>query len=42
MDINSGAAWGFFLRFRRLDLSKKQIASRDYPHPDYLPPRCPM
>jgi sialate O-acetylesterase len=42
MDINSGAAWGFFLRFRRLDLSKKQIASRDYPHPDYLLPRCPM
>jgi sialate O-acetylesterase len=39
MDINSGAAWGFFLRFRRLDLSRKQIASRDYPQPDYLLPR---
>jgi len=38
MDINGGAAWGFFLRFRRLDLSKKQIASRDYPHPEYLLP----
>ena len=39
MDINGGAAWGFFLRFRRLDLSRKQIASRDYRCPDYLPPR---
>ena len=39
MDVNNGAAWGFFLRFRRLDLTRKQIASRDYARPDYLLPR---
>ncbi len=38
MDVNNGAAWGFFLRFRRLDITRKQIASRDYARPDYLLP----
>ena len=38
MDVNGGAAWGFFMRFRRLDVTRKQIVSCDYRCPDYLPP----
>lgn len=38
MDINEGSAWGFFLRFHRQDVSKKQILSGDYLRPEYLLP----
>lgn len=36
MDLVGGAAWGFFLRFERLGLSKKQIAEEAYSGPTYL------
>lgn len=35
MDINHGAAWGFFLRFARLDLCLAQIKSGLYSKPVY-------
>jgi sialate O-acetylesterase len=35
MDINNGAAWGFFLRFRRRDLTAAQLKSGDYARPAY-------
>jgi len=35
MDLNNGAAWGFFLRFRRKDLTKKQKFSGLYTKPSY-------
>ncbi|SDU02881.1 sialate O-acetylesterase [Verrucomicrobium sp. GAS474] len=37
MDLNHGLAWGFYLRFRRLDVSAAQIASGQYSRPTYLP-----
>lgn len=36
MDLNGGLAWGFFLRFRRRDVSPARIVSGDYPRPAYL------
>lgn len=33
MDLNGGRAWGFFLRFRRRDVSRKQILGGDYAVP---------
>ena len=36
MDINGGLAWGFFLRLRRADVTRAQIASGDYAKPAYL------
>lgn len=36
MDLNSGAAWGFFLRFERVDLSPAKIRSGNYAKPTYL------
>ncbi len=38
MDLNNGAAWGFYLRFIRKDVTASQIKSGDYAVPDYL--RC--
>lgn len=35
MDLNNGAAWGFFLRFRRRDLTAAQLKSGDYARPGY-------
>ena len=35
MDTNGGAAWGFFLRFQRQDVTKKQIRTGDYIRPEY-------
>ncbi len=35
LDLNNGRAWGFFLRFRRLDVTPAQIRSKDYPKPLY-------
>jgi hypothetical protein len=35
MDLNSGNAWGFFLRFARRDVTKDQIASGDFAKPVY-------
>ncbi len=36
MDINRGQAWGFFLRFARLDVTPAQIKSGDYAKAEYL------
>ena len=36
MDLNGGLAWGFFLRFKRLDVTRSQIASETYTKPAYL------
>ena len=35
MDTNNGCAWGFFLRFKRLDVTRSQIASGHYARPVY-------
>jgi hypothetical protein len=35
MDLNEGAAWGFFLRLRRCDLSAAQIKKADFERPVY-------
>jgi len=35
MDINRGAAWGFFLRFARKDVAAKKRESGDYAKPAY-------
>ena len=34
MDLNGGRAWGFFLRFKRRDISKARIATRDFAVPE--------
>lgn len=36
MDIANGLAWGFYLRFERRDLTKRQRDSGDFLRPDYL------
>ncbi len=38
MDINHGAAWGFYLRFSRRDVTRTQILSSTYKKPVYLQP----
>lgn len=35
MDVNHGAAWGFFLRFIRKDVTQAQIKSGNYAKPGY-------
>jgi sialate O-acetylesterase len=35
MDINNGVAWGFVLRFMRLDVTKAQIKADSYLRPTY-------
>lgn len=35
MDLNDGRAWGFFLRFQRLDVTAAQIRSGNYAKPVY-------
>jgi len=35
MDLNGGLAWGFQLRFRRCDVTQRQIASGEYIKPVY-------
>jgi hypothetical protein len=35
MDINGGLAWGFYLRFRRVDLTLAQVKSGGYAVPSY-------
>jgi len=35
MDLNKGGAWGFFLRFRRVDVTDQQIATGNYAKPIY-------
>lgn len=35
MDINEGAAWGFFLRFRRAGLSAAQVRKGNFAKPTY-------
>jgi sialate O-acetylesterase len=35
MDVNEGKAWGFFLRFRRTDVSASQILDGSYARPAY-------
>jgi hypothetical protein len=35
MDINGGLAWGFYLRFRRVDLTPVQVKSGGYAVPSY-------
>jgi hypothetical protein len=35
MDLNHGAAWGFFLRFRRVDVTAAQIKARSFVRPVY-------
>jgi hypothetical protein len=35
MDINGGLAWGFYLRFRRMDLTPAQVKSGGYAVPKY-------
>jgi sialate O-acetylesterase len=35
MDLNNGAAWGFFLRFRRVDVTDQQVETGDYARPTY-------
>lgn len=35
MDLNGGAAWGFFLRFVRCDVTRKQIETGNYARPVY-------
>ncbi|SDT95757.1 sialate O-acetylesterase [Verrucomicrobium sp. GAS474] len=35
MDLNDGRAWGFFVRFRRIDLPPARILSGDYARPVY-------
>jgi sialate O-acetylesterase len=40
MDLNGGAAWGFFLRFCRRDVAKKHLRAEDYLRPEYLLPEA--
>ena len=35
MDLNNGGSSGFFLRFRRVDVTHKQIETGDYAKPSY-------
>ena len=35
MDLNDGIAWGFFLRFKRLDVTRARIATGEYSQPVY-------
>ncbi len=35
MDLNTGQAWGFFLRFIRRDLTRAQILSGKFARPVY-------
>ena len=35
MDINNGLAWGFYLRFRRMDLTPEQVKAGGYAVPSY-------
>jgi hypothetical protein len=35
MDLNGGLAWGFFLRFERLGLSKQQLKERSFAMPSF-------
>jgi sialate O-acetylesterase len=36
MDLNLGNAWGFFLRFARRDVTKKQVETGEFGKPEYL------
>ncbi|MFA7334757.1 MAG: sialate O-acetylesterase [Kiritimatiellia bacterium] len=35
MDLNDGLAWGFFLRFKRRDVTRAQLVSGDFAKPVY-------
>jgi sialate O-acetylesterase len=37
MDTNGGRTWGFFLRFRRLDISSESLRKGTYGKPFYCP-----